>query len=266
MEKITGAANKRLKLAASLMKRKYREEFGLFRAEGVRLAEMALASSFSVEFAIVTTEALANERCQRLISELNAKKIPCCEVAASLYRRISDTASPQGVMLIVKKTDRTLAQAKPKDDCLYVVLGGLQDPGNVGTIIRTAEAAGADGIISLPGTVDIFSDKTVRSSMGAVFYLPVYEAVSEEILLHFCREIKATLYAADVDTTANSLYNTKFAPASVIAFGNEGNGLSSGLLNDSQKIYIPMFGKAESLNVASSAAVLLYECRRQRQH
>ncbi|MBR2215827.1 MAG: RNA methyltransferase [Selenomonadaceae bacterium] len=262
--KIIGGENQWVKLATALKKSKYREERQLFRAEGVRLAEMALASPLAMAYALVETAALTAERVRRLVADLEAKNVPCYEVTPTLYRKISDTTSPQGVMLIMKKPTHSLSDSPPNSAGLWVALEGVQDPGNVGTIIRTADACGAAGILAMPGTADIFADKVVRGSMGSVFNLPIYEDVTQEALQDFCQAKRLTLYAAAVDSEAKSCYRVDFAAATVLAFGNEGNGLSSELLARAQKIYIPMFGQAESLNVGAAAAVVLYEWTRQK--
>lgn len=262
-EKIESAANKKIKLAASLTKRKNRRETGLFIAEGVRLAEMAVASDYEVEFALYTGECAAEARAAAVLDALESRGVTLCETTAALYKKASATESPQGLMLVMRAKKYSLEdfQAESK---LYVVLDGVQDPGNVGTIIRTADAVGASGVILLTGTADVYSDKTVRASMGSLFNMPVVESVSVAELMEFTQAQGLTLYATALDETATPHFEQDFTAPCAIVLGNEGNGVSSELLASARKTYIPMYGSAESLNVGMSAAIVLYEAVRQR--
>ena len=140
----------------------------------------------------------------------------------------------------------------------------MQDPGNAGTIIRTADAVGADGVILLKGSVDVFGDKTVRSTMGSLFHLPVCTEVTAAELQEFLTGQKVTLYATALDASAKPHFTQDFRQGCAVVFGNEGNGVSAELLQQAVKTYIPMYGEAESLNMGGSAAVVLYEAVRQR--
>lgn len=146
----------------------------------------------------------------------------------------------------------------------YVVLDGVQDPGNAGTIIRTADAAGASGVILTKGSVDIYDEKTVRATMGSLFHLPVVSGVSAEELTAWAKERGLQLYAAALDVAARPHFSCDFTKPTAIVFGNEGNGVSTELLAQAETVYIPMYGTAESLNVGTSAAIVLYEAVRQR--
>lgn len=265
MMRIESAGNKKIKLAASLGQRKYREKEGLFRAEGVRLCEMAAESGWKISFGIVTPEALAEKRSATLAARLEQAGVELYEVPLSLYRKISDTETPQGILLAVERKAIGLAALTSVACPFYVVLDGVQDPGNAGAILRTADAVGADGAVLLEGTVDVFSDKAVRASMGSLFHLPICHGVSRQAWLSFCREHQVQLLAAALDETAMSHFRADFRPATAVVFGNEGNGVSAEILAAAGGIYIPMFGRAESLNVAAASAVILYEAVRQRQ-
>lgn len=266
-EIIDSAANKKIKLMQSLLARRHRMKEGLFRVEGLRLAEMAAASDFSLRFALYTEEFAQKERGQKLLKALQ-KKCPIYETSASLAKKIAATDTPQGIFLAAEqKTENLEGLAKRRkqgQEPLYAVLDGVQDPGNAGTIIRTADAVGADGVIFTKGSVDVFGDKTVRATMGSLFHLPIVTNVMAAELVDFAQKQGCQLLATALDETARPHFAVDFRRPSAIVFGNEGNGVSPELLKEAKKVYIPMYGKAESLNVGISAAVVLYEAVRQR--
>ncbi len=265
-ESITSPANARIKLAASLQQRRQREKTGLFVAEGVRLAEMAAAADWPIPFALVTERAQKQPRVQNILARLAERQVAVARVSESLYAKASGTEHPQGLLLVLARRTATLADlaaAQLTQPC-YVVLDGIQDPGNLGTILRTADAAGMDGLILLKGCVDVFSPKVVRAAMGSLLHLPTVFEVSREAFCEFAGAQHLHLYATALDETAMPHFAAEFKQATAIVFGNEGNGVSAPILAASEKIYIPMFGRAESLNVAVSSAIVLYEIVRQR--
>ena len=155
-------------------------------------------------------------------------------------------------------------QRNDVDPPLYIVLDRVQDPGNVGTILRTADAAGASGVILLRGSADVYSGKVVRATMGALFHVPFAEGIAVMELMDFVRSERVTLCAAACDDGACMHYAADLRQPLVIVFGNEANGVSEELLAASEHIYIPMCGSAESLNVSAAVAAVLYEAMRQR--
>ncbi len=260
---IVSISNKKIKLAAGLKKRRQREKTGLFAAEGIRLCEMAAKSDWQIEFGFYTSEIMASNRGRELLQEIK-NKCQLSEVPVDIYKKVSSTETPQGIMLVLKQKNSLLAELKAVSKPLYVVMDGVQDPGNAGTIIRTADAIGADGVIMLKGSVDVFSDKTVRSTMGSLFHLPICTDVTHDELLEFAQLNKIVLYATALDAAAEPHFAQNFNAGCAIILGNEGNGVSEYLLAEAKKTYIPMYGQAESLNVGVSAAVVLYEAVRQR--
>lgn len=263
-EKIESAANKKIKLAQSLQKKKFREREQKFLAEGVRLAEMAVASDWQTDFAFFTNELLTHERGVKLLQSLEEKNIPCYELSEKLFERVSTTETSQGILLVMSIKKESLQFLQAPSQALYVVLDGVQDPGNAGTIVRTADAVGADGVIFLKGSVDAFADKTVRATMGSLFHLPVLTNVTAAELQAFAQQQKVKLLATALDATAKPHFAEDFTSSCAIVLGNEGNGVSQEILQMAEKIYIPMAGQAESLNVGMSAAIVLYEAMRQR--
>jgi len=266
IEIITSSQNKLIKLVASLKLKKYRDELGLFIVEGVRLVEEAANSNWLIETCIYTREALQQERVQEIMAGLKSKNCRLIQVPTIIYDKVTETKEPQGIMVIAQKHAYQLSDVlndgkKP----FFVVLDELQDPGNVGTIIRTAAAAGCTGVILTKGCTDVFASKVVRASMGSIFNVPIFEGLSiSEVLSYFaqhCIDILATSLES-----SNVYFKADFTKAIAVVFGNEGNGVSNQLLEHAQdRLYIPLLGRVESLNVAASAAVILYEVVRQRQ-
>lgn len=240
------------KLVRKLEQKKYRNEFKLFVAEGLRLCEEVPPAQ--IEFGFYTREFLSEERGRILVKRLKTLE----EIPPSTMEKISDTQTPQGILLVVRQKFSTLEEVAAKK--IIVALDGVQDPGNVGTILRTAAAFDC-GVILLEGSAEIFNPKVIRSSMGAIFYLPVMLMSRADFLRAMSsREI----LAAAVDDSAEIYYRHDFKKNSVaIVFGSESNGVSKKILDAARKIFIPMRGHAESLNVATSAAIILSEVIRQ---
>ena len=261
--RIESDANKKIKLAASLHQRKNRDKEGLFLAEGVRLCEMVAESCWGIRFALVTEKLLEMERGKALAEKL-AERIEVFLVSEKIFAKATATEQPQGILLLVEQQKSSLGRLQAVDNPLYVVLDGVQDPGNVGTIIRTADAAGADGVFLTKGSADVFSDKVVRSTMGSLFHLPIISGLQSEDVVNFVRVRGCQLLVTALDETAKPLYERNLAQPVMLVFGNEGNGVSAELLSAGEKTYIPMVGGAESLNVGVSAAVALFEALRQR--
>lgn len=249
-------SNSKIKLVRKLSMKKYREEFGLFVAEGLRLCEMALTCA-EIEFGFYTENFLKSARQVELISRL--EKITTLEkISDSEFSKISDTETPQGILLAVRQN--LFAPEKVAKKNLIIVLDGVKDPGNIGTILRTAEAFDC-GII-LIDSADIFNPKVVRSSMGAIFSVKAAK-MSCENFLTLMKSGGFEITAAVLDDTAEKYFNHYFNKKSAIVFGSEADGVSTEIFNAAKKIFIPMRGKAESLNVATAAGIIISEAIRQ---
>lgn len=268
LERIESNANAKIKLVSKLHAHKYRKEESLFVAEGVRLVEMALAARWPMRFAFVSDNALKNPRVVKAVELLQDRECPVYQLDGDLYSKASDTVNGQGLLLVMGQrlfTWREVLSCPRGDAPLLAVLDGIQDPGNAGTIIRTADAMGCTGVVCLEGTVDMFSDKVVRSSMGSIFNIPFLDNVSRGVFIDACHDNELNMIATALDKMALKHYLAEYNSPTAIVFGNEGSGISAEILEAaSSKVYIPMSGKAESLNVASAAAIVLYEASRQR--
>lgn len=265
-EFISSPTNKLIKEVASLKQRKYRDSLGMFVAEGMRIVEECATSAWPVEVCIYTEAAASRERTRVIIDKLAATKCRMVIVPEDIYNKISDTEQPQGIMAVIKKRQASITQMITQDNILplIVVLDGIQDPGNAGTIIRTADAAGCTGVIMLKGSADIYAGKTVRATMGSLFHLPVIEGVTPEDLVSELRQSGVTLLATCLQKS-DVYYQLDFTKPVAIILGNEGQGVSHELIEAANaRINIPLVGQAESLNVAVAAGVIIYEAVRQR--
>jgi RNA methyltransferase, TrmH family len=251
--------NSLIKEVKKLSKKKYRVESRQFIIEGFRFVEEALKSSFEVPYIFISENALDKYRdfgIEKLIQ--NNTKINC--IKASLLKELCNTENPQGILAVVnnKKVNITNKEG------FYVLVDKVQDPGNMGTIIRSAHASGALGVIVTKGTVDVYNDKTLRSTMGSIFNIPIIEDDSFKII----KDLKNNGFKIIVSSldTENNFYDVDLTGKVVICVGNEGSGISKELyeLND-EKVKIPMPGGAESLNAAVAASIMMYEAVRQKE-
>ena len=254
----SGLPTAKLKIARKLQLKKFRAELKLFVAEGLRLCEMALNSA-EIEFGFYTEEFLKTPRAEKLVEELS-KVTTMYKIPPETFDRIRDTQTPQGILVVVKQKLSEPKDVVTKD--FIVALDGVQDPGNVGTILRTAEAFNC-GVILLEGAVDIFNSKVVRSTMGAIFNLSVAEMTSAKFL-KLMKSEKFEVTAAALDDKAEIYFNHDFTKKSAVVFGNEAGGVSEKISKSAKKIFIPMTGTAESLNVATAAAIIISEAARQK--
>ncbi|XID95845.1 TrmH family RNA methyltransferase [Paenibacillaceae bacterium WGS1546] len=264
---ISSAANPRVKSWAKLLERKTRDREGKFLLEGVHLVKEALEAGWPLE--IVAFEQGTNVLEE--IGEASPSNGPgglseptWIPVSSEVIAKCSDTGTPQPIFAVARKRPPSAEAFFAAERSLVVVLDGVQDPGNVGTIVRSAAASGATAVVLGKGTADLYSPKTVRSTMGALFHVPVLEANLLELLPE-----AAARGVAIVGTSlqaARSCYEYDFANGSAwLVLGNEGSGISPEAAAFAHaNVIIPMSGRAESLNVAMAATVLLFEAQRQR--
>ncbi|MFW5438479.1 TrmH family RNA methyltransferase [Paenibacillus apiarius] len=273
---ITSLQNIRVKQWAQLKERKHRNKEGRFLVEGIHLVLEALRSKADVETVVYDMKAgIPRELTSYgpdIVSSMSQGDgtaqagVEWISATDAIIRKCCDTDTPQPVFAVVRKRKADELQALLRaNSALVVVVDGVQDPGNLGTIIRTADAVGADGVVIGKGTVDLYNAKTVRSTMGSLFHLPIVEgnltALLPEAKACGARVVSTSLQAS------HSCYGYNYCAATWIVVGNEGQGVSEAvqaLVDDT--IIIPMRGQAESLNVAMATTVLLYEAMRQRHY
>ncbi|MCY6370553.1 TrmH family RNA methyltransferase [Clostridium ganghwense] len=258
MNKIESRDNSLIKEIKKLHKKKYRNEKEQFVIEGFRFVGEALQSSFNVPYIFISDSGMDRYKNFKIEELLQTDTKVYC-VSDSILKELCNTNNPQGILGVVDNK-----RVKTKDiKGFYVLADKIQDPGNMGTIIRTAHASGALGVIVTKGTVDVFNDKTLRSTMGSIFKMPIIEDEDFNIVKDL-KEKGFKLIVSSLDTEKN-FYDIDLTGRAIISVGNEGNGISSELYAlGEEKVKIPMPGGAESLNAAVAASIMMYEAVRQK--
>lgn len=259
--RIESKSNPAIKAAKRLKEKKHRNESRLFLVEGFRLMEEALKSGRKIEKIFYLPE--KEEDFKRYIQP-NLKGSDVYTVPETVLKELSATVHPQGIVGIVQMDEPPiLKSSETYTNPLYLYLDGLQDPGNLGTIIRSAHAAGAGGILLGRNTVDPYSDKVLRGSMGSIFYLPIFS--DGEAMLHDFQKEGYRLAVTSLEAT-KSIYEEDLTRKLILVIGNEGSGVSKEVQDKAEVLLkIPMPGGAESLNAAVAASVILFEQVRQTQ-
>lgn len=251
---LPAALVKLLTLARDLRRRKGRERQGRFVAEGIRTVESLLQSPIVVTGLLFTAAARADERAATLLGHAEAIGVPSHEISDEEFTSAADTETPQGVLAIGEVPLYELPT--PQENFRLLLLDALQDPGNVGTIVRTAAALGVHFTVALPGTVDLWNAKVVRSAMGALFTHPTAAMTWEQVEAFLGRH-QIPVWAAD--TEGEPIGSTAANGPLALAVSNEGSGMSGHIRQAaSQLVAIPMAEGVESLNVAVATGVLLY--------
>lgn len=262
IQKVQSRQNKTVKDIIALQDKKERRKQHCFTVEGVRFAREAFSSGMTVDKICFSADAI-----QKLYPEfagLVSSGTPIYEMPDPLFRQMTETENPQGVLAVVRIPDRSLTTIYRKG-FRGLVLDNLQDPGNAGTVIRSAHALGFDAVIATSGSVDIFNSKVLRSTMGSIFHIPVIDNVSMDDILGFIRERHLELIVACLEG-ALPCSETDLTGEFILAVGNEGKGVSEAMLTAAgKKVCIPMPGGAESFNAGVAASILMYESNRQKQ-
>jgi TrmH family RNA methyltransferase len=263
MMNITSRDNSLLREARAVRDGRIEE---LIFIEGLRLAEEALRSSLTIETVIVSDRLAQKEKAGGLINELGQVSHRVASVSEKLLESISYTKTPQGIVLLASRpeTSKEHFAANSRDSSLIVLMHRINNPVNVGAILRTAEAAGATGAIATQNTADPFSPKSLRGAMGSAFRLPVWFGPTYDEAVDWCGERGIQTICADVHASTGYDEVDWQRPLALI-LGPESDGLSSAeIAKAKQAVRIPMHGLAESLNVAVAAGIMLYEAARQR--
>ena len=248
-----------------LHRRRGRERRGLALAEGIRLVEEVVAARVPVRGAAISPALEGTPRGKALKAALAGAGVPLTEVTVAELDDLADTSQPQGVVAVIEPPAWTLQDLAPDAGSVTVALDGVQDPGNVGTILRTAHALGAAGLVALPGTAELTNPKVVRGSMGSLFHLRAVEASTQEFLEWVTgKGVEVWTSAADGTPLARSLSESRARrPPVALVLGNEGAGISSAIeAVGRRRVGIVLQLGAESLNVAVAAGILLHEALR----
>jgi RNA methyltransferase, TrmH family len=252
-----------VKAARLLAKRSFRERDRLFLAEGPQAVREALADQGVLTELFVTGE--GRSRHPELAARAVGQGVPVHEVGGEVMAELAQTITPQGLLGVCRFVDQPMAQLAGRSPRLVVVLANVRDPGNAGTVLRTADAAGADGVVFAAASVDPYNSKCVRASAGSLFHLPV---VAGHELAGALEELRsAGLQVLAADGSATSMLDAPGGPdlsrPTAWLFGNEAWGLPDSLLELADDVVaVPIYGRAESLNLAAAAAVCLYSSAR----
>lgn len=258
MDIIKSKENKNIKYISKLIQSsKFRKIEHKFVCEGIRICLDALNSKACIDTLLCTESAL--DKYSNSINNLIdiSEKFICCE--DRIFSAISDTKTPQGVLCVIKTLDKTSYFDTIKNNGKVLALDNIQDPLNLGTILRSADAFGIDGVVLSEDCCDLYSPKVVRGSMGAVFRLPV--VIVSDLASYITDNFKDyDTYACVLDDTAFTVNNVNFASSVLTVVGNEGNGVSDKVIKSCKnKLYIPMNGDAESLNASVAASIVMWE-------
>ncbi len=255
---ITSNSNAQVKRLLQLQKKsKARNEEKVFLVEGLR---MFLEVPSKRVQKVYISESLYNKKKQ----ELDLEKFSVEILSDSVFGYVSDTKSPQGILCIVEQETYDMEELLSIKNPHFMVLDNLQDPGNLGTIVRTAEGAGVDAVFLSKESVDIYNPKTIRSTMGSIYRMPVIYIEDLLELLKIFKQKGIKSYAAHLEGK-NSYDKENYQSGTAILIGNEGNGLRDEIANNADVwVQIPMQGKVESLNAAIASSILMFEVYRQR--
>ena len=260
MQVITSKENETIKNIKKLKDKKFRDEMGLYIIEGIKMIEEAIEEKASIKKILICEECLTTgDLEQKILYEI--AKYDCIYVNTKVYNFLTDVVAPQGIMAVVEKPSKDTEIDYSED--IILALDGIQDPGNLGTILRTADSVKLKQIIVTKNTADSYNPKVVRSTMGAILRIKIIETENLAKTLKEAKKNKFKIVATSLDTN-ESIYDISYNKK-VIVIGNEANGVSKEIqeLADN-RVKIPMLGKTESLNASVATGIMLYEYVRQK--
>lgn len=255
LKEIFSKDNQIIKSVRALQSRSGRKKHGLYFVEGNRITDEAVnCVSSKIQF-IIMNNTFKNEYLEK-VNEYS-DKFDCYVIPDTLFKEISDTETPQGILAVIKNTPTSISNFSFNDNNI-IILDSVRDPGNIGTIIRTAEAMGFNSIFLSKGCTDIYSPKILRSTMGSLFRTNIYENITLEDI-NSLKEKSYKIISTALQDNSVFLEDATHFEKTAIVIGNEADGVSKGILEISDLIIkIPMKGKTESLNAAIAAAIVMY--------
>lgn len=260
MQKITSKDNEFVKHVKKLKDKKYRDINNEFVIEGIKLIREAIQEKAKIKQIVICEDCENAENISKDLTYVIAK-FDCIYVSKQVFNSITEVQNPQGILAIVSKENKENEIDYTED--IIVALDDLQDPGNLGTILRTVDSIGLKQILVSKGTADCFNPKVVRSTMGAIFRVKIIECEDLEKTLKQVKKHHFKVMVTDLQTN-NSIYDTDYKKK-VLVIGNEANGVEQKIKNlADEKVKIPMLGKTESLNASVATGIVLYEYVRQK--
>lgn len=261
---ITSRANPLIKELRALQTRKVREQRGEFLVHGIQPVLEAIASGAPIRLLVTAPDVLTSKTAREAVRQQERAGTRVVQVSREVLESLSEHAHSTGLAAVVRITPRKLDELRVTEDALFVALHQVSNAGNLGTILRTADAVRARGVILVGTATDPYSPTAVAASRGAIFSVPVVRVETPEEVLEWSRKNRIRLVTTS-DRAAINLWEADLTTPLMLVFGNEGEGLDAGLLSQGQSVRIPMAGSVDSLNLAVAAGVLLYECVRRRE-
>lgn len=258
-EIIKSSTNKTIKHIKSLQMKKFRDEYGEFIIEGEKLLREALTYKASISMVLFSQSFAENAKHDELAAILSISSIPLYYAEDSVFKEVCETDTPQGVIAVVEKLEFNLDSIITKEELCIVFLYEARDPGNAGTIIRSADACGLDAVLVSKGSVDLYNGKTIRATMGSLFHIPVFQNLDTEEIISKLKESKVVTIGADPHS-GKSCIELPYMKKTAIIIGNESQGINREIQAQLDlNVKIPMPGRAESLNAGIAASILMYE-------
>lgn len=259
---ITSHQNPLIKKIRRLRKSKRaREKEGLFIVEGIQGVVEAVEQDAPIDTLVYAPELLTSNIAQTAIEKAQHRNIYCQAITSKLFKAISGRENPVGLSALIKRHLTPLEALPVPSEGLYVALFEIGDPGNLGTILRTLDAAGGNALILVGSTVDPFHPTTVKASAGTIFSIPIVHVPQLETLVHWAQQHHITIIGTS-DQATQSYWQTEYPAPLLLLMGSEAHGLPDAYLTNAQSVRIPMYGQADSLNLGVATALVLYEVRR----
>ncbi|MGB3714335.1 MAG: RNA methyltransferase [Candidatus Promineifilaceae bacterium] len=260
---ITSTSNPLIKRVRRLKQKKYRQKDGAFFVEGLRVFFSAVEAQAPIQTILYSPELLTSELALKVLADRRKAGFEPVETTAQVFRSISTREHPVGLGAVVSTAWIPIEQLPTSQKGLYVSLLNVSEPGNLGTIIRTVDAVGADGLILAGQCVDPYHQTAVKASMGTLFHVPISEVGSVQDLLIWARDQGINTIATSA-RAPQSFWELNYKLPLMIMLGSEGEGLPADILDEAdQSVSVPMKGSASSLNLAVAAGLILYEVMRQ---
>ncbi|WP_430401032.1 TrmH family RNA methyltransferase [Flavobacterium sp.] len=261
MKQITSVQNPFIKSLVQLQeKSKSRKQTGTFLIEGKREIELALKGNYELETVLFLPEIISEEQ----INKLTNQQLNIIEISKEVYQKIAYRDSTEGIIAVAKSKSLQLSDLELKENPLILVLESIEKPGNIGAMLRTADAANIDAVIIANPKSDIYNPNNIRSSVGCVFTNQIAVCTTDEAIA-FLKEKRIAIYSATLQNS-NEYHKVSYTSATALVVGTEATGVSQTFReNSTQNIIIPMQGEIDSMNVSVAAAILLFEAKRQRE-
>ena len=251
--------NSVFKYAKSLQIKKYRDISNQYLIEGLKIVKEAISSNARLSMILFSSEQSENNDIKDILAKAESLALHIYQVDKRIFKDIAETESSQGIISIVDKPVYKLNDVLDKENLRIILLDEVSDPGNLGTIIRTADACNYDAVLLSKGCVDVYNSKTVRAAMGSLFHLPIIQNIEIKETVELLKKNFVTVYGAHVHN-GEACYDVSYDGSFAVVIGNESMGLSKESLDSIQNmIRIPMPGHAESLNASVAASIIMYE-------